>query len=735
MAPLTRTTACLVIPLLQVCLEAGVASASSSEWSGWPSTPSSAQASGSASTCPAAISTYVVPAGFPSNLFSSYYILPAPTQEVFPSALRLSFENKILTSRQPQPVIHDNVLDYTYPLNLTNPATIPQEDPDPVYYPPGVSGLTNGTAIVNAAISRIESIIAAPGNNCTKCKAALVVGQSVAKQVPAMVPDAMVALCKATKFHSNTTCEEDFEATTFGAIWTQVLALGDMAGMDGQYVCNDLSSTFCPSPYALPSNTTGLWGPKPANVAAPPASGKRVKVLHLSDFHLDPRYDVGQESNCSSSLCCRPGDNTTSTITVPAPLYGAYECDTPYFLGIAALRSIGPLTGTSYSNSCASDQFAWTVYTGDLVSHDSQNQLSRNYTDYAETSIYQMFKSYIPSGPIFPVLGNHDSNPEAIDAPHSLPGILGQQQSWNYNHVSALWQQNGWITAAAAAEARMHYAAYSINHPTYPKLRIVTLNTDFWYRSNFLNYINTTNPDNSGNIAFLIQELQAAEDAGERVWIMGHVLTGWDGTNPIPNPTDLFYQVVDRYSPHVIANIFFGHTHEDELMIYYANNGTVQTAENALATGWIGPSVTPLTNLNSGYRMYEVDTGDFSIYEAYTYYSAVSSFTTLDVNETGPTYQLEYSTREAYPVPGWPATASLNATYWHGVTELILSNHTYASIFNTYEGKSSVKSPNCTNSACAEAKACYMRAGSWALGHSCPQGFSSVQSAFTGKNF
>jgi hypothetical protein len=51
-------------------------------------------------------------------------------------------------------------------------------------------------------------------------------------------------------------------------------------------------------------------------------------------------------------------------------------------------------------------------------------------------------------------------------------------------------------------------------------------------------------------------------------------------------------------------------------MIYYAYNGTAQTASNALATVWIGPSVKPLNNLNSGFRLYEVDTGDFNIYDA-----------------------------------------------------------------------------------------------------------------------
>lgn len=100
---------------------------------------------------------------------------------------------------------------------------------------------------------------------------------------------------------------------------------------------------------------------------------------------------------------------------------------------------------------------------------------------------------------------------------------------------------------------------------------MITFNTDFWYHNNVLNLINTSNPDVSGTFKFVIDELQAAEDAEERVWLMGHVLSGWDGSNPMPNPTNLFYQIVERYST-VIAAVFFGHTHEDQVMIYYANN-------------------------------------------------------------------------------------------------------------------------------------------------------------------
>ena len=156
-------------------------------------------------------------------------------------------------------------------------------------------------------------------------------------------------------------------------------------------------------------------------------------------------------------------------------------------------------------------------------------------------------------------------------------------------------------------------------------------------------------------------------------------------------------------------------------MIYYANNGTTLDTANAQTVGWIGPSITPLTNLNSGYRMYEVDTGDFSVYNAYKFYANVSTFGSINATETGPVFEYEYSARDAYPID-WPVDAPLNATYWHLVTEAMALNHTLVSRFNTFQGKTSIKSPNCTSDACAEAKVCYMRSGNVALGRLCPQG-------------
>ena len=149
-----------------------------------------------------------------------------------------------------------------------------------------------------------------------------------------------------------------------------------------------------------------------------------------------------------------------------------------------------------------------------------------------------------------------------------------------------------------------------------------------------------------------------------------------------------------------------------DAQIFYAKNATDISAETALATSWIGPSVTPLTNLNSGFRVYEVDSAvrgflnprlshnliDFIIRHSTSWTltrksqirffretrrlidrstmcrwrSDVNSFPKLDGQTSfGPTYVYEYSTRATYGtgISGWGSNDPLNATWWHLVTD------------------------------------------------------------------
>lgn len=401
-------------------------------------------------------------------------------ETVVDQSYRSYYESPALPTRQPQPIIYDPVLDVTFPYELTNPDIIP-ESSDEVYFPVPKKQLTweQKHELIDAAATNVTAIIKSTdqSSTCSKCKKALGASKLAASYAPLLVPDAMVSMCKAFKFYTNETCDENFLGQAFGATWTQVLALADVSGQDGDYICHTLKSDFCPEPPTRPLDISELFPkPKPDHVQIPEASGTRVKVLHMSDFHLDPRYAVSAEANCTSGLCCRSDNFNTysnqSDALLPASPYGYFLCDTPYDLALAALQAVGPLTGTS-KGACGGS-LAWTIYTGDLASHDPELQMSREYIEYTETSVFGMLKQYL-SGPVFCALGNHDSSPANIDAPHRFPGRLGEQMSWNFNHLSALWQHEGWISRETAEEARTHYGGYSVK--THHGLRIIAFNT------------------------------------------------------------------------------------------------------------------------------------------------------------------------------------------------------------------------------------------------------------------
>ncbi|KAK4702045.1 hypothetical protein P7C70_g4182, partial [Phenoliferia sp. Uapishka_3] len=499
------------------------------------------------------------------------------------------------TSVEPQPKVSDWVRGKTFELNLTDPNTVPAENfIDPVVLPPSRSH------------PNVAAEISKPGANFST-EASLGSLTTAIDRISQIIGDNASDSCGA--------CEENYSARSSGSVIAQVLQFANVTGLDGQMLCaKQMPKSFCTVPpvstydASLYFNTT-----EPFSKVAPSPSGKTMKVLHLSDFHLDARYAVGSEAECSDYLCCRSKTSIASNSTsvalpsqLPAPRYGAYQCDTPYDLAMAAMEAIPILTGTNGTG------FNFTIFT----------------------------------------------------------------------------------------------------------------------------------------------ELQKAEDLGQRAWVVGHVVAGWDGSAALKNPADLWAQIQARlgsiinpwralsadlslparYSPHVLAATFLGvNTLPSELCVplylTYANNGTVKDESTALAATWVGPSLTPLTNLNSGFRMYEVDEKTFDIIDAYAWYSNVSSFSSLDgQTDRGPSYDFEYSTREAYGSNiTWPATAPLNATWWHKVTEQMEIQPSLVSQFHQYQGRLSVKTGNCTSAACVSAKVCYIRAGTAADGQACPKGYSSVQ--------
>ncbi|KAF9329014.1 hypothetical protein BGZ91_000740, partial [Linnemannia elongata] len=420
---------------------------------------------------------------------------------------------------------------------------------------------------------------------CSACVAALVGVKDVAYLNKNWVLTALNDICPSLSKEPADVCTGLINSQ--GPVIIDSLLKADLTGGDGKEICFQVLGV-CPAP-AVSSGTLTFPKPRPANPTIRAASGTLSDVLHLSDWHVDEQYTPNSEAQCNRPLCCRkyPDSPASGANNRSASSWGDYNCDSPVKLGQDLLK---------YVPTVAKPAFA--ILTGDVPPHDVWSETQGTVVG-EEANAYGVLASL--GATLYPTIGNHESGP-----PNLFPtAASGGDVSWLYNSLATAWSR--WLPASATNSVKANNGAYTVSPA--PGFRIISLNTNFCYTKTTNDY------DPNGELNWLITQLQAAEDAGERVWIIGHV--GPSQTDCLQNWSALYYQVIQRYSPHVIAEQFFGHTHYDEFALFY--NSPTKNAASAISTAWIGPSVTPYTNLNPGFRVYKVDTGNWNVYDAETY--------------------------------------------------------------------------------------------------------------------
>lgn len=99
-------------------------------------------------------------------------------------------------------------------------------------------------------------------------------------------------------------------------------------------------------------------------------------------------------------------------------------------------------------------------------------------------------------------------------------------------------------------------------------------------------------------LQWLHDTLLAAEKAGEYVHILTHIPSGHADCWTVWARE--FNRIIERFN-HIIGGIFSGHTHVDELNVYYTSKG------HAVGVSWNGGSLTSYSNKNPNYMVYEVE--------------------------------------------------------------------------------------------------------------------------------
>jgi sphingomyelin phosphodiesterase len=425
---------------------------------------------------------------------------------------------------------------------------------------------------------------------------------------------------------------------------------------------------------------------KPAQ-SRPAVSGKTsLKVVHISDIHVDLSYTVGANYNCTKNICCRPytTSDDVGVTAFPAGEYGSVYCDSPLSLEesmYAAIESLVP-------------DAAFTIFTGDVVEgavwlvtdSEVQNDLDSAYNKMSSLNL------------VYGVVGNHDAAPVNSFPPPTIDTTISSQ--YVYDTLASLWTT--WIGSTEAKASDSNEGSYSVLYPG-GNLRVISVNTNFWYKQNFWLYEKTMEKDPAGLFAWLVTELQAAETNGERVFLMGHMPMG--RPDAFHDASNYFNQIIQRYEA-TISACFFGHTHKDEFEIAYSDY-TAQTAENAVMNSYIAPALTP-TSGNPTFRVYDVDPVTFGILDYVTYYTNISSPT----YQSGPVWEKLYSVKESYGPLVTPAvtdaSAELTPAFWHSLTELFETDDAVFQQYYRRKARDYDPSTSCTGT-CKTDEICDLR--------------------------
>jgi sphingomyelin phosphodiesterase len=294
---------------------------------------------------------------------------------------------------------------------------------------------------------------------------------------------------------------------------------------------------------------------------------------------------------------------------------------------------------------------AFSIYTGDVPPHDiwlvNQASVLRSFNS--------TYSNLGKLGLVYAALGNHDTAPVNLFPSDKIPSSHNPQ--WAYDALSTDWAN---LLESAPTTSTKH-GSYSIIHPN-SNLRIISYNSVFYYKYNFYSFEEPMQYDPNDQLQWLISELQAAESANQRVWLIAHIPTG--NTDTLHDYSHYLDKIINRYSASIAA-LFFGHTHTDLFQISYPNY-SARTADSASAIGYITPSMTP----DSGppaFRVYDIDPVTFAVLD-YTVYTA-------DINSTNPKWEKYYSAKEAYgsllSPPVTEPTVELTPSFWHNVTALM----------------------------------------------------------------
>ncbi|XP_064094389.1 sphingomyelin phosphodiesterase-like [Macrobrachium nipponense] len=348
-----------------------------------------------------------------------------------------------------------------------------------------------------------------------------------------------------------------------------------------------------------------------------------IRILHVTDSHMDLQYDEGSAVNCDYPLCCRQEYGDPQPGDPAAGHWGAEEhCNVPQRTLDELIRQAALLKPD-------------LVYmTGDM-SPASVWELTRATNIESVNVTFGLFRRHMPDTPVFSCLGNHEAvpvNSYAIPAAYEA----GFNMDWLYESSVALWSP--WLPEDTYGDIlRGGYFSYS----PFPGFRIVSINMNYCHMENWWLLIDSVDP--TGQLQWLIDSLGAAEAAGEKVHILAHFPPGGSCVDYFNTHLN---KIITRYESTIRA-MFHGHTHKDALSLVYDPEDSLRP----VAVGFTGPEGSCGEFHQPSFKMYTIDANhDQATWSVIDMQTFSMNMTLSNRPGASPEFVQRYTSQEAYGV-------------------------------------------------------------------------------------
>ena len=315
-------------------------------------------------------------------------------------------------------------------------------------------------------------------------------------------------------------------------------------------------------------------------------SAPTLKMIQLTDIHLDTKYIENGTVYCDEPVCCRE----------PASTYSRKKSGKYGFLGRCD-PSVELLE--SFMDKAYELNPDFIIWTGDNSPHNSKNA-SQN--DNYEASIIvknmldEKFKNEIP---IYPALGNHEKYPSDL--------YIGDEAELLENYGQIF---KDYFYEEQAFETFRKYGYYTEKYKD-TNLRIVVLNCllcDTW---NFY-IIGGRHEAAKKEFIWLEEVLRQAEKNGEYVYLIDHFPI--NSNFQLTECAQRLRALLDRFD-YIIRGFFSGHTHLDDI----SPVRTYFEPKPIININYIAPPLTTYPGRNPSFRQFILDSNTKNVIDYQQY--------------------------------------------------------------------------------------------------------------------